>query len=108
MTLLLDRGGFGVALGHNDAPQLFAVFTGNLLPARQLGAISETDGALLGRREKHSPAIVGHPDVSIIRPAVGAGADCSPQVDARQLKAVRSNLGPPFEKSGMPKAERAL
>jgi hypothetical protein len=31
-ALLLDAGGLGVALGHDDAPQRVAVLAGHLLP----------------------------------------------------------------------------
>ena len=81
MTLLLDRGGFGVALGDDDAPQVGAVLTGNVLPDRLALVVAEIDFALaVGGREENPPAVVGHLHVVEMRPAARMNADGGAQI----------------------------
>src|SRR5580700_1070558 len=47
MALLLDRGRFGVALGHDDAAQLLAELARDLLPRVGVRIVAETDLAVL-------------------------------------------------------------
>src|SRR5258707_10902732 len=58
-TLLLDRGGLGVALRHDQPAQYRAVLAGDLLPGRLAVLVAEADAA--GRhppREGEAPAIL--------------------------------------------------
>src|SRR6266478_3160987 len=107
VALLLDGGGLGVTLRDDDATKLFAIFAWDLLPGSFIGSITETDFTILRRREKNSPAIFRHPDVGVICPTIGGGADSGTKVDLTGVKAVRTDLVPPLEKLRMPSGEGA-
>src|SRR5262249_3108244 len=57
MALLLDRGGFGVALDDDETAQHGAVFAGYLLPGGFAVMLAERNrAALLVRRQQDAPA----------------------------------------------------
>src|SRR6185312_7528463 len=47
VALLLDGGGLGIALGHDDAAQVGAVFSRHLLPGVLAEVVAEMDLAVL-------------------------------------------------------------
>ena len=55
MALLLDRGGFGVALDDQQAAQHGAIFARHLLPGRLALVRAERDGAALDRGASRMP-----------------------------------------------------
>ena len=70
-ALLLDRRGLGVPLRDDQAPQRRAVFARHLLPHRLPHLVAEADLAL-GHRigEEDAPAVVGHLQRAVVRPAL--------------------------------------
>ena len=107
MALLLDRGGFGVALDHQQAAQHGAVFAGNFLPGRLALVRAERDGAAFDRGgEQDAPAVFRHVDEAELGPALAADADGGAQVDRGVLEALRPHRLPPVDVAGMPGFQR--
>ncbi len=108
MALLLDRGGLGVALDHDEPPQHGAVFARHVLPGRLAVMAAERDLAvLLRRRQQDAPAVFRHPHIVELRPALGIDRDRGAQIDHRLLEAFRSHVAPPVEVAGVPALQRA-
>ena len=109
VALLLDRRRLGVALGDDDAAQGRAVLARHVLPRGVALVHAEVDLAVrLRRGEEDAPAVVGHPHVVVVRPALGLDADRGAQVDVHGLRLLRPHLAPPLEVLGLPVLERAL
>jgi hypothetical protein len=58
--------------------------------------------------EEDAPAVVGHLDRAIGRPALGVDRGCRAQVDVIVEETVGSHLTPPVEVMGLPGFEGAL
>src|ERR1700687_19665 len=70
--LLLDGGGFGVALRDDDAPENGTIFSGDVLPGGLAFVDAKIDLAFfVTRLEKDAPAVFGHLDIIELRPAIG-------------------------------------
>jgi hypothetical protein len=109
VALLLDAGRLGVALRHDDAAQVGAVFAGHVLPGGFALVVAEVDLAvLLGRVQEDAPAVVGHLHVAELRPALRVHADGGAQVDVEVLAAVGAHVVPPAQVVGLPLLQRAL
>src|SRR5688572_372005 len=107
MALLFDRGGFGIALDHDEAAQHGAIFAGHFLPCRLAIMLATRDGAALDlRREQDAPAILRHPHIIEFRPALGIDADGGAQIDEALLEAIRPKVVPPGEITRMPFLQR--
>jgi hypothetical protein len=109
VALLLDRGRLGVALGHDQAAQVAAVFARHFLPGGLALVRAEIHlAAFLGRVEEDAPAVVGHLDVVEMGPAGRVDADRGAQVDVEVLRAVGAHVLPPVDELGLPVLQRAL
>ena len=109
MALLLDRGRLGVALRHDDAAQVGAVFAGDVLPGVFALVVAKVDLAiLLGRVQEDAPAVVRHLHMAELGPALRINADGGAQVDVKVLRIVRSHVAPPLQVVGLPLFQRAL
>ena len=109
VPLLFDRGGLGVALRHDDPPQIRAMLAGDILPRRLPLMFAEMDPAILRRRrEEDAPAVIGHLHEVEMRPAAGFDADRRAQVDVERLRTLGAHLAPPLQVVGLPVFERAL
>src|SRR5450759_2399449 len=109
MALLLDRRRLSIALCNDDAPQVGAVFAGNLLPCVFTFVLAEMDlASRLCWIEKNAPAVVRHFDVIEMRPARRLDADRGAQVHIEVLRIVGSHVAPPIQKRGPPLLKRAL
>ena len=107
MSLLLDRGGLRVALGHDEPPQRPAVFARHFLPGRLPLVIAERDGAVrLGLGEEDAPAVLRHPEVPELRPPLRVHADGGAEVHVLGLVAVRPHVLPPLEEFRLPFLQR--
>src|SRR5579859_3757546 len=107
--LLLDRSRLGVALGHDQTAQGRAMLARHLLPDRLAEIVTETDPALgVGIRQEDAPAVVGHADMAVGRPALGIDRGRSAQVDVVRLIVGRPEVLPPLEEFRLPMLERAL
>ena len=108
MALLLDRGGLGVALDHDEPAQHGAVFARHLLPGRLAEMAAERDLAvLLRRRQQDAPAVFRHPHIVELGPALGIDRDRGAQIDQRLLEALRPHVLPPVEIARVPAFQRA-
>jgi hypothetical protein len=108
-ALLLDAGGLGVALGHDEPAQDVAVLAGHDLPRVLPHVVAEADLAVgHGVGEEDAPAVVGHLDPVEVGPAFGVHADGGAQVDVLGLEVRGSHLHPPLEVVGLPLLQRAL
>src|SRR2546426_1175484 len=109
VALLLDRGGLGVALRDDEPPQYAAVLTRDVLPDRLALVVAEgNDARGLGLGEEDPPAVLGHPDVAELRPALRIHAHRGAQIDLRRLEPVRAHVLPPREELRLPLLEGAL
>ncbi len=109
VALLLDRSRLGVALGDDDAAQRRAVFAGHVLPGGLAPVGAEVDlAACLGGGEENAPAVVRHPHVVEVRPALGLDADRGAQVHVHRLRLFGAHFAPPLEVPRLPVLERAL
>ena len=107
--MLLDRRGLGVALHDDEATQVGAVLSGHVLPHGLALVRAEADAAVgLGLGEEDPPAVLGHLDVSEVRPTLLADVDRSAEVHVAVLVALGTELVPPFEEPRLPTLERAL
>ncbi len=107
MTLLLDRGRFGVALDHHEAAEHRAIFAGHFLPGGFAHVSSEVHLALgVLRRQQHAPAIFRHLHIVELGPAFGIDGYRGAQIDEGFLKAFRPHVVPPIEIAGMPSLQR--
>src|SRR5580658_1647626 len=107
--LLLDRGGLGVALRHDEAPQRRAVLARHLLPGRLAEFVAEADGAVgRGVGEENAPAILRHLDGAVARPTLGVDRGGRAQIDVGVEEIARPHLAPPVEEARLPMLERAL
>ena len=85
------------------------MLAGHALPHGLAHGVAEADGALLrGIGEEDAPAVVGHLDRAIGRPAAGVDRGRGAQIDVGSHEAVRAEPGPPFEEFRLPMLERAL
>src|ERR1700691_2561178 len=107
VTLLFDRRRLGVALSHDDAAQLLAKFAWHLLPRIGVRIVAEADLAILRRRQKNAPSVLRHLHVRVVGPSVGRGAYRRAQVNGGSVETVGPDLAPPFQKTRMPRRERA-
>src|ERR1700726_1120179 len=109
MTLLLDRGGLGIALGHNQPAEYSAMLAGNFMPNFLALVLAEGNPPIrFGIREENAPSVVGHLHVSKCRPALRVGGSCGAQIYVATLKTLRAHLAPPIEKAGLPGLKGAL
>src|SRR5260221_5221043 len=108
-ALLIDRGGFGVALRDDEPPQGRAMLARYLLPGRLAEFIAETNAAV-GHRigEEDAPAVVRHLDRAIARPALGVDRRSGSEIDVRGEKVARAHLAPPVDEARLPMLEGAL
>src|SRR5665811_1408531 len=107
MTLLLDRRRLSIALCNDDAPQVGAVFAGDLLPGIFTFVLAEMNLApRLRRIKKDAPAVVWHFDIIEMRPARRLDADRGAQVHVEILRIVGSHVAPPIQKRGLPLLKR--
>src|SRR5713101_6959322 len=87
VPLLLHRGGLGVALGHDQPSERPPVLAGDLLPGGLALVIAEVDlTARLRLGEEDAPAVLGHPGVVELGPALGVHAGRGAQVDLLGLE----------------------
>ncbi len=108
-ALLFDGGGFGVALGDDEAAEGIAVFAGDLVPDGLAFVLSEADeGVFFGGGEEDAPAVFGHADVVEVGPAAFFNADGGAEVDLVLLEAFGAHFHPPGEEVGLPLFEGAL
>src|SRR5215204_1524491 len=108
-TLLLDRGGLGIGLRDDDAAQSVAELAGDFLISGLPGVVAKVDARVrLGGLQEDAPAVVGHPYVVEVRPAVGFDADGRAQPDVLVLKALGAHLAPPVEVVRQPLLKRPL
>src|ERR1700731_1714286 len=109
MALLLNRSGFGIALGHDQPAEYAAMLAGNFIPNFLALVLAEGNPAIgFGIGEENSPSVVGHLHVSKLRPALSVGRDRGAQIYVATLKTLRAHLAPPIEKAGLPGLERSL
>jgi len=109
VSLLLDGGRLGIALGHDNAPQIGPILAGDILPGILTDVIAKMDlPTLFGRVQKDAPTVVGHLDVSELGPALGIDAGGCPEIDIEILAAVRPHVLPPGQVVGLPLLERTL
>lgn len=109
VTLLLDAGRLGVALGDDDAAQVGAVLAGHVLPGGLAQVVAEVDLAVgFSWVEEDAPAVLGHLDVVEVRPALRIDAGGGAQVDVEAVRAVGAHVLPPLQVVGLPALERAL
>ena len=109
MTLLLDRCWLGVALGHDDAAQVGAVFARDILPSFFTNVVAKMNLALLITRiQKHAPSVVAHFDVAKLCPTLWINAHCGTQVHVHVLRAFGAHFVPPVNKVGLPLFKRTL
>src|SRR5262245_36958419 len=109
MTLLLHRSGLGVALDHDQAAQHGAILAGHFLPGVLALVHAEVDLAafhLWG--EQNAPAVIRHPHVVELGPALRVDAHRGAQINERLLEALRSHVVPPVKVAGVPFLQRAL
>ena len=108
-ALLLDRGGLGIALRHDQAAQRRAVLARHLLPDVLAPVLAEGD-LLVGlfRVDEDAPAVIRHLDEAVMRPAVGLDADRGAEVDVEIPGPLGAELVPPVEEPGLPGFQRAL
>src|SRR5882724_1294118 len=98
LTLLLDRGWFGVALGHDNAAQRVAKFTRHFLVSRLSVVVTETDLCIsLGGFKKNAPAIVRHLHEIKVGPTVRLDADGGAEINVFLLESIRTHLLPPVK-----------
>src|SRR6059036_3623732 len=109
VALLLDGGRLGVALRDDEPPQHAAVLARDVLPHGPPLVVAEGNGARrLRLGEEDSPAIVGHLEVTELRPALRIHAHRGAQVDVVRLRAVRTHVPPPLEELRLPLLQGAL
>ena len=107
MALLLDGGGLGVALDHDQAAQHGAVFAGHFLPGRLAIMLAEGNRAIFFlRSQENAPAIIGHLHIVELGPAARIDRVGGAQVDQRLLETLRPHVVPPVDIAGMPAFER--
>src|ERR1700687_1179584 len=96
--LLLDGGGFGVALRDDDAPENGTIFSGHVLPGGLAFVDAKIDLALfVTRLEKDAPAVFGHLDVIELRPAVGFDTGGGAEIDLEVVAFVGAHVVPTTE-----------
>ena len=94
--MLLDAGGLGIALRHDQAPQRRPVLARHVLPNRQT-FFSAKGNAPVSLRfgKKNTPAIVLHFDMAEMRPAILIHRDRGAQIDIRSSRIRRPHFAPP-------------
>ena len=108
LPLLLDRGWFGVALGHDQATQFRAVLPWDLGPSGQALVVPESDHAVRFRpRQEDPPAVIRHADMIEVGPTVRIHTDCRPQVDTKFARFGGPHLVPPLKVGRLPTFKRA-
>ncbi|MGY3353887.1 hypothetical protein ACVWZK_000550 [Bradyrhizobium sp. GM0.4] len=107
MALLLDGGGLGVALDHDQTAQHGAILARDFLPGRLAKMLAERHDAVLflGSKE-NAPAILGHPHIVELGPAARIDRIGGAQVHQRFLEAFRPHVFPPVHVAGMPAFQR--
>ena len=109
MALLLHRCWLGVALGHDDATQVGAVFARHVLPDFFTNVIAKMNLALLITGiQKHTPTVVAHFDVTKLCPALWINAHCGTQVHVHVFGALGAHVVPPVDEVGLPLFQRTL
>ena len=109
VALLLDRGGLGVALDHDQPAQHGAMFARHVLPGRLalVGAERDLSRLDLGR-EQDAPFVFGHAHVIEFGPALGIDADRGAQIHQCLLESFRPHVVPPIDIAGVPFFQRFL
>jgi hypothetical protein len=108
MALLLDRGGLGVALGHDEPAQRAAILAGTSCQAGVPLCSPKAIGAVrLGLGQEDAPAVLRHPHPVEVRPALRVDADRRAQVDVLGLEPVGPHLVPPVQVARLPLLQRA-
>src|SRR5258708_6888207 len=109
MPLLLDRRRLSVALRHDQPSQYSAMLARHVAPDRLALMLTERNPAIgFGVRQKNSPSIIRHLDVSESRPALRVSRNRRPQIYVRALESFGAHLAPPLQKARLPRLERAL
>jgi hypothetical protein len=107
-ALLLDRGGLGVGLRHDEPAHAVPELAGDDVPDRLAGDVAEADRLVrLGLGEEDPPAVLGHLDVVEVRPAPLADPDRRPEIDLVLGVVGRAHVAPPLEVVGLPVLEGA-
>src|ERR1700730_3850816 len=108
VPLLLDRRGLGISLRHDQPSERPAVLAGHLLPRGLAQVVAEVDmSARLRLGEEDAPAVLRHPGVVELGPALGVHAGRGAQVGLLGLEALRPHVLPPLEELGLPVLEGA-
>src|SRR5208282_3709833 len=108
-ALLLNRRGFGVALGDDQAAQYGAILAGNLLPDLLAVEVAEADLALgIAVRQENAPAIIRHAHEAVGRPTFRVHRSRSAEIDVGDLEVARAQFLPPVQKFRLPVFQGAL
>src|SRR6185437_7199204 len=108
-ALLLDRGGLGVARRDDEAAQRRAMLARHLLPGGLAELVAEADAPVgRGLGEENAPAIIGHAQRAIARPALGIDRRRGAQIDIGAEEIARPHAAPPIEEARLPMLERPL
>src|SRR6266849_1075297 len=109
MPLLLDGRRLRVALGDDEAAEGAAILARHLLPGGLALVIAEVDlPTRLRLGQEDAPAVLGHPDIVELRPALGVHAHGRAEVGLLGLEAERSHVLPPLEELRLPVLEGPL
>src|SRR5262245_59717640 len=101
--LLLDRCRLGISLSDDNPPQLIAELSRHFLIRGHAQVITEADLRIrVSRREKDTPAVIGHFDVIKMGPPARFDADGCAQVYFFLLIPLRPHLPPPVQVIGEP------
>ena len=109
VALLLNRCWLCIALRHDDATQVGAVFARHVLPNALALVIAKVDLALLiAWVHKNSPAVVTHLHVTELRPPLRVDAHGCAQINVHIGRAFRAHIVPPVDEVGLPLLQCAL
>src|SRR5262245_8839926 len=109
MPLLFDRCRLGISLRNDDPPQVSSVLARHFLPRRLTFVRAETDAPIpFLRIEKNSPPQLRHLHMIEMRPAARIDAHRGSKINIVVARTIRSHVGPPLQKLGLPMLERSL
>ena len=109
VTLLLDRRGLRIALSHDNAAQIRAMFARHVLPRGFALVFAEVDiAAFFLWVHENAPTVVGHFDVTKLRPTGRINAHCRAQIHVVIHRAFGTHVVPPRKVVWLPMLKRAL
>ena len=109
VALLFNGSGLGVALCHDDAAQVGAVFAGHVLPGFFTLVVAKVDLAFgIARVQKNAPAVVAHLHMTKLCPALWIDAHRSAQIDVHVGRTFGTHVVPPVDEVRLPLLQRAL